>query len=109
MRHYVSSPRKKSGYERRETTVRGTVCGWSNAPCLANSSAVSLPERNEKLGFHCSLIEEEKKDIFCHMCQCEKKENGSEKSEARTKREFEGRRRKENIGNAAETSGELTK
>ena len=54
-------------FEKREEWIReikgkrlqGIVEGASIAPCLVSSSAASFPGRNEFLGIHCSLIEQE--------------------------------------------------
>ena len=48
---------------------QGIAEGASSAPCLASSSAVSFPRRNESPGTHCSLIEqEEREDSSCQIC-----------------------------------------
>ena len=39
--------------------LQGIAEGASTAPRLASSSAASFPGRNECLGTHCSLIEQE--------------------------------------------------
>ena len=42
----------------------------NSAPCLASSSAVSFPRRNECPGIHCSPIEqEEREDSFYQICR----------------------------------------
>ena len=43
--------------------------GAGSAPRLASSSAVSFPGRNESPGTHCSLIEQEREDSSCQICQ----------------------------------------
>ena len=55
--------------EIRGERLQGVAEGASSAPCLASSSAVSFPGRNECLGTHCSLIEqEEREDSSCRIC-----------------------------------------
>ena len=48
--------------EIREERLHGIAEGASNAPRLASSSAASFPGRNECLGTHCSLIEQEERE-----------------------------------------------
>ena len=43
--------------------------GWSRAPRLANSLAVSFSGRNVCPGTRCSLIVEERKNSACQICQ----------------------------------------
>ena len=47
--------------EVRGDRLQGVAEGASSAPRLASSSASSFPGRNECLGSHCNLIEQEKK------------------------------------------------
>ena len=47
--------------EIRGERLHGIAEGASSAPCLASSSGVSFPGRNECPGTHCSLIEQEEK------------------------------------------------
>ena len=61
-----SEKREELVQEIREERRQGIAEGTSSTPCLASSSAESLPRRNECPGTHCSLIEqEEKKDSSC--------------------------------------------
>ena len=46
--------------EIRGERLQGIAEGASSAPRLASSSAASFPGRNECLGTHCSLIEQER-------------------------------------------------
>ena len=55
--------------EIRGKRLQGIAEGASIAPCLASSSAASFPGRNECLGTHCSLIEQEQnEDSSCQIC-----------------------------------------
>ena len=54
---YASSPKEEWIREERGERLRGTVDGWSNASCLANSSAVGFPKKMSDQE-HCSLIVE---------------------------------------------------
>ena len=55
--------------EIRGERLQGIAEGASSAPGLVNSSAVSLPARNECPGTHCSLIEQkERQDGSCQIC-----------------------------------------
>ena len=55
--------------EIREERLQRAAEGASSAPHLANSSAASLPGRNECPGTHCNLIEqEEREDSSCQIC-----------------------------------------
>ena len=63
---------KRQGWIReiREEKLKGITEGMSSAPRLASSSAALFPEKNECLGTHCSLIEQEnKEDSLCQICQ----------------------------------------
>ena len=54
--------------EIRGERLQGIAEGTSTAPRLANSSAASLPGRNECPGTHCSLIEQvEREDSSCQI------------------------------------------
>ena len=54
--------------EIRGERLQGITENTSSAHCLASSSAASFPGRNECLGTHCSLIEQEdRKDSYCHI------------------------------------------
>ena len=48
--------------EIRGERLQGIAEGTSSAPCLASSSAVSFPGRNECPGTHCSLIEQKERE-----------------------------------------------
>ena len=53
----------------REERVQEIAEGTSSAPRQASLSAASFPGRNECLGTHCSLIEqEEREDSSCQIC-----------------------------------------
>ena len=54
--------------EIRGERLQGIAKGASSAPRLASSSAASFLSRNECLGTHCSLIEQEKEDGSCQIC-----------------------------------------
>ena len=54
--------------EIRGERLQGIAEGASSAPRLASLSAVSFPSRNEHLGTHCSLIEQERDDSSCQIC-----------------------------------------
>ena len=78
--------------------LQGVAEGASSAPRLASSSAASLPGRNECLGTHCSLIEqEEREDSSCQICHgvSAKRKDGGEDRVARIERESDRRRREE--------------
>ena len=76
----------------RGERLQGIVEGTSSAPHLVISSIASFPGRNECLGTHCSLIEqEEREDSSCQICQ----KNGGEDMVARTEQESNRRRREE--------------
>ena len=49
--------------------LQGIAEGASSAPRLVSSSAASFPGRNECLGTHCSLIEQEEREgSSCQIC-----------------------------------------
>ena len=80
----------------RGERLQGIAEGASSAPHLASSSAASFPGRNECLGTHCSLIEqEEREDSSCQICHkvCDKRKDRGEDRVARTERESDRRRR----------------
>ena len=79
----------------REEMLQGIADGASSAPRLASSSAASFPGRNECLGTHCSLIEqEEREDSSCQRV-LGKKEDGGKNRVAGTERESDSRKREE--------------
>ena len=49
----------------REEKLQGIAERTSSAPRLTSSLAESLPGRNECLGTHCSLIEQERENSSC--------------------------------------------
>ena len=55
--------------EIRAGRLQGIAEGASSASRLASSSAASFPGRNECLGTHCSLIEQEREDSSCLIFQ----------------------------------------
>ena len=59
--------------EIRGERLQGIAEGASSAPRLASSSAVSFPGRNECLGAHCSLIEQERENSSCQICRLQRK------------------------------------
>ena len=76
-----SEKRQEWMREIRGERLQGIAKGASNAPCLASSSAVSFPGRNECPGTHCSLIgQKEREDSSCQICHrvWDKREDGGE-------------------------------
>ena len=68
--HLQSEKREEWIREIRGQRLQGIAEGASSAPRLARSSVASFPGRNECLGTHCGLIEQEKReDSSCHICQ----------------------------------------
>ena len=64
-----SEKRQEWIQEIRGEKLHGIAEGASSAPCLASSSAMSFPGRNECPGTNCSLIEqEEREDSSCQIC-----------------------------------------
>ena len=55
--------------EIRGERLQGIAEGASSASRLASSPAVSFPGRNECPWTHCSLIELEREDSSCQICQ----------------------------------------
>ena len=89
---------KKRVRELKGERLQGITEGASCALRLASLSATSFPERNECLGSHCSLIEqEEREDSSCQIYQrvSGKRKNGGEDRVVRTERESDRRRREE--------------
>ena len=74
---------------RERERLQGIAEGTSSAPRLAGSSAASFPGRNECLGTHCSLIEQqEREDSICVSSrEIEVKRKTKEKARWRTERE----------------------
>ena len=64
-----SEKREEWMQEIRGERLQGIAEGASIAPHLASSSAASFPEKNECPGTHCSLIEQEREDSSCQICQ----------------------------------------
>ena len=54
--------------EIRGERLQGIAESVSSAPCLASSSTVSFPGRNECPGTYCALIEQEREDSSCQIC-----------------------------------------
>ena len=90
-----SEKRQERIREIRGERLQKIADGASSAPHLANSSAASLPGRNECSGTHCSLIEQEREDSSCQICHrvSGKRKNGGEDRVARTERESVKKRR----------------
>ena len=89
---------KKRVRELKGERLQGITEGASSALRLASLSATSFPERNECLGSHCSLIEqEEREDSSCQINQrvSGKRKNGGEDRVVRTERESDRRGREE--------------
>ena len=57
-----SEKRQEWMREVRGENLQGIAEGASSAPCLASSSTASFSGRNECLGTHCSLIEQEDRE-----------------------------------------------
>ena len=64
-----SEKRQEWIQEARRERLQGIAEGAISAPRLASSSAVSFSRRNECPGTHCSLIEQEREDSSCQICQ----------------------------------------
>ena len=81
----------------RGERLQGIAEGASSALRLASSSAASFPGRKECPGTHCSLIEQEREDSSCQICQRVSgiRKEGGEDRVVRTERESDKRRREE--------------
>ena len=63
-----SEKRLEAIREIRGERQQGIAEGANSAPRLSSSSAASFPGRNEGLGTHCSLLEQEREDSSCQIC-----------------------------------------
>ena len=82
--------------EVKRERLQGIAEGANSAPRLASSSAASFPGRNECPGTHCSQIEhEERSRRRQFLPDLLKRKDGGEGRVARTERESDRRRRRE--------------
>ena len=109
--HLQSEKRREWIREIRGKRLKGKGEGASSAPCLASSSAMSFPGRNECPGTHCSLIEQkEREDSSCQICtEFEIKEKMEERTgwQEQNESHIVGEEKKnDRLVDAAETSKE---
>ena len=95
---------------RRGERLQGIAEGSSSAPRMASSSATSFPGRNECSGTHCSLIEQEEREVPARSArEFEVKGKMEEKTEWRGQNESQivgEKKRSGRLVGAAKTSKE---